>query len=178
MRPLIPFGGLTIIGGAATVSLTTTAALLNLWSATGGGTTDTTQLDGNYSVQPDAANNRIKVMAPGVFEYSFRMSGTIDGTIIVTSQARKNATTVIPGTKNAATFTTSTTAAHSANGIFSITSTDNLGTLLNFPEPSTSGYVGAGGSPKDMVPIDIVLTGSGSQVLTIIEAVFRIVRIG
>lgn len=181
MKGLIPFGGMKIVGGAGTIGLSTTATLLNLWSATGGSVlpgTGASGNDGEQSVQADLTNNRMKLL-PGFYEYTLRLVGTTDGTQDITAQLRKNAATLIDGTKSQRSWTLTIANLHVDGGVFQILETDVPGTLSNFADPATTGFAGAGGAPKRLVPVDVVLTsGAGTPTLTIKEASLLIKRIG
>lgn len=178
MKGLIPFASLTISGpGSGTIALTTAAAVMNLFSATGGANGPaTTSDDGDPAVKSDAANNRILVEAPGVYEISGFLSGVVDSAIDVTISFAKNAVALADTQNKQRWGTTKNT--QPFNAIINVTAADNPGTIATKPDPSSSGFAGAGGFPKQMVPITMILTGSGSQTLTAEGAQVIVKRLG
>lgn len=170
------FGGLNITGGAGTVALSTTAATLNVWSSAGGSNVGgTTNPGDSISIQPDNTNNRIKV-SPGTYLVNFFMSGTNASGGKVTARVRKNGSAVTTLKASAQIGTTNGNLGFS--GILTVNASDAPGTLPLSPDPSSSGFAGAGGAPKSLVPIDIDLTlGASTDTLTIVEAGLTLVKI-
>lgn len=177
MKGLIPFASITVTAGAATQALSTSAALLALFDDAGGangpsGTND----DGINSVQPDKANNRMKLMAPGVFKVTVMLSGVVDGAADITISLAKNATE-IADTKSTQRWGT-TENSHTLTAIVVIASSDNPGTLADQAEPSGT-FTGGGGYPKNMVPLTVLLTaGTGTPTVTLKKAQWIVERIG
>ncbi|MGL6095182.1 MAG: hypothetical protein ACRC7O_05180 [Fimbriiglobus sp.] len=186
MRDTIPFGSIQVTGGAGTILLGTTAVLMNSWAAASGSDgANTSTSDGDVSVVPDKANNRIKCYCPGIYKYSLDVSGVVDGAQDLSFQLRKNAV-AIANTKKTQRFGT-TENAFSMSGTFTLTVADNPGTLAAFPDTDASAgqykpggsFVGASGAPKVLAPIDVQITsGAGTPTITVKEATLLIERIG
>ena len=181
MKGLIPFGGLQIAGGGSAVALTTSAALFNVWTAL---LADSTI--GDQAIRPDLANNRILV-SPGTYEFNLKLFGATDSAGIISTQLRKNATTVIPGTLGKASWAAASAQNNgSCSGVFQITAADipTSGGQPTFPEPvkpasQMYNFTGAGGAPLQLVPIDlVVLIASGTANLTPSEAQLILKRLG
>lgn len=180
MKGLIPFASLTISGpGSQTLLLGTTATLFNLFSATGGANGPaTTSDDGDPAVKPDAANNRILVESPGVYEVSVSISGTVDAAQDLSCQVAKNAVGVadLVGRQR---FTNAQKSTLSFEGFLNVTAADNPGTIATKPDPSTSGFAGSGGFPKQMVPITLLIASlAGTPTITAEYANWTIKRVG
>ena len=179
MRGLIPYGALTISGpGAATQALSTAAALMAQWSAAGGANINGTYDDGNPDVTADKVNNRILVQAPGVYEVEVHLSGITDGTQNITIDIAKNAVAYgVAQSKQS--WLVSTKIHHYMKGIVIVTAADNPGTITTKPNPATTGFAGAGGFPKMMVPLTILLTsGAGTPTLTFENCLMLAKRLG
>lgn len=178
MRGAIPYGGLNITGGAVTQALTTTAGAMVAWAGAGGSALpDTNSSVGDPAVKPDLANSRILVQAPGTYEVEFNISTDMATGADLIAQLRKNGT-VVPTAKGKGRCTTDKNQV-SFKSIIEVTTDDNPKTIQSFANPSTSGFAGAGGAPKTMVPLDIVLSvGASTDTVTIEEASFIVTRIG
>lgn len=189
MIPLIPHGGLEIAGGSTAQSLTTSAAQMVNWSAASGSNTYAGY--GDPAVRPDVTNNRVLLDCPGapggnapnqayVYLVMITLSGTVDGTIDVTAQLRKNSVVVADLiAKNR--WTVSVKNALTLQGILKVQAADNPGTIQTFADPATSAtalFAGKGGAPANMTPLDVMLTGSGSQAITVENAQLTVLRIG
>lgn len=177
MMGAIPFGALHITGGAATVALTTTAALMNIWSSAGGSNgPSSTYEQGDPAVRPDYANNRILVQAPGIFKVELVIQGDMDSAIDVTAQIYKNGTAYSFLKQKARCGTDKNQVV--LIGFIKVVDTDALETIATFADPSASGFAGAGGAPKTMAKLEVYLTGSGSATITVEEAQFNVTRVG
>lgn len=179
MKGLIPFASLTISGpGAATLALSTSAAQFTLFASAGGANGPAnTYDDGDPAVKPDYANNRILVEAPGVYKVSGFLTGVVDGAADITIAVAKNGTAVADLTNKQRWGTTKNT--HAFGGLLNVTAADNPGTIATKPDPSSSGFAGAGGFPKMLVPLTILLTaGAGTPTITAEGAQFVVERIG
>jgi len=177
MKGLIPFASVTVTGGAGTLALATTATQLNLFSAAGGangpaGTND----DGINSVQPDKANNRMKIQAPGVYKVTCMLSGVLDGAADITISLAKNGNE-IADTKSAQRWGT-TENSHTLTALVNITSADNPGNIADQAAPSGT-FTGGGGFPSNMVPLTVLLTaGAGTPTITLKKAQWIVERVG
>lgn len=180
MKGTIPYGYIYIDGASSsnTKALTTSIATMDLWSTLGvtGDTTGGTTGMGDPAVKPDKANNRFICNAPGTYKARVELSGVIDSAADVTITLRKTATAIAGGLSKQRWATTKTH--HTMECVFVLASSDAPGTLTTFADPSTSGFAGAGGAPKTGVAIDVGLTCSGSQTVTIENARFYVERIG
>jgi hypothetical protein len=178
MKGLIPFGSLTIAAGAATQALATTAALFALWDDSPGangpaGTVD----DGDVSVKPDYANNRILVASPGVYEVEVILSGAIDAAADVTMNVAKNGTAVADLLTKSR-WTNAVKNVQTVKGFISVTAADNPGTIATQAEPAGT-FTGGGGYPKRMVPLTLlVASGAGTPTITAENAQFIVKRVG
>lgn len=184
MKGEIPFGSLTVSGpGSQTQALSTTAALLALFSASGGANGPAnTRSGGNPDVYPDYANNRILVQAGQGAETVYRvtvvLSGTVDAAADLTLQIAKNGT-AISDLINRMRWTNAVKNVQTLTGYFTVTPSDNPGTIPTFADPASTGFAGAGGAPKNEVPITILLGSlSGTPTITLEYAQFMIERVG
>lgn len=170
------FGGINITGGSGTVSLSTSAAQMTGWSAAAGSNVGgTTNPGDSISIQPDNANNRVKV-TPGTYLVNFFLSGTNATGGKVTARVRKNGSAVASLKASAQIGTNPGQIAIS--GFLTVTNADVPGTLANSPDPAAGGFAGAAGSPKNMVAVDIDLTlGSSTDTLTVTEAALNLVKV-
>lgn len=171
------FGGLHITGGADTLALTTTAARMISWSASGGSNSDADSNtdDGNASIVPDYANNRIKVM-PGVYKVDLVITGDMDTAADVIAQIYKNSVAVSK-LKQKQRMTTNKDQIV-ISGLLEVLESDIPDTLPTFADPSATGFAGAGAAPKSLVPIDVYLSlVSGSQTITFEEAAFTLIKV-
>ena len=175
MKGLIPYAGFQIAAGSTTQALSTTAAAVG-WTALGATLTDYTA--GDPAVRPDLANNRM-LLAPGTYEIDVQIQGTTDGAQIIGLQLRKNGT-AIAGTLRSLTWVVSTAEnIHTLKAIVTIADSDIPGTISNFADPSATSFTGAGGAPKQEVPVDVsIVSGAGTPTLTIKNALFMVKRIG
>ena len=176
----LPYGGIQIIGGADTISLTTTAALMDSWAESGGGNSPASgnANDGDPAVIPDYTNNRLKVQAPGIYLVTFTLSGALDTAGAVVARLRKNGTAYgYGGYAKVHVLTTASQLTFTA--IVVVSASDALGTLATFANPSSSGFAGAGGAPKTLATLDVTLEmASGSQTITVVAASLTAVRVG
>jgi hypothetical protein len=173
---MLGFGGIQVVGGAGTVGLTTTAAQVGVFSATGGSNTlQSNNQDGNPSVVPDYANNRIKVQ-PGIYKVTLNLSLDMATGADVEIGIRKNGTAI----SNLVSRARCTTNKDQVTlvGFFQVTDDDVPGTLPTFADPSSSGFAGAGGAPKTLVPIDATMRCLASTDTATVEyAQFLIERV-
>lgn len=175
MQGLLPYGGMTIVGGAGTVALTTTPALMNLWSASGGADSASSTL-GDPAVRIDRTNNRLLLNSPGVYLVTLDLSGTVTTGCDLVVQPRKNGTT--DTRKRKMRFTTNK-AQISCHWMIVVNRSDSPSSIQTFADPSSTGFAGAGGAPKTEVPFDIVVSCAAStDTLTVEEAELNAVRVG
>jgi hypothetical protein len=169
------YGGLAINdGGAATQALTTTAGQIVAWGVAS--TADGNTRDGNPAVVPDVTNNRLK-MLPGIYLVEFDLQFVGGGSADVQAQLYKNGVAV-PGLSCRGGASTSR-ASMGFSGILVVLAADAPGTLQTFPNPSTSGFAGAGGAPYTEVPVTIELKTLASTVTLTLEAAhFTAIQIG
>jgi hypothetical protein len=181
MRGLIPFGGLSITGGATTLALTTTAAQLISWSGAGGANSDddTYSAGGDPAVRPDYANNRILVNTPGTYKVEVTIYGTLaTGTALLLAQIFKNGVAVAKARQKAYGETTAGVQI-SLLAIVVVNKSDAPGTIATFADPASGELIGAGKAPQTMCPLDVRLfVSTSTDTLTIVEAQFNVFRIG
>lgn len=189
MKPMIPYASIVVTAGAAAQALSTSAAKATGFTANGSSDTYTTE--GDVSARPDYANNRLLARAPGLrqdgqtsqnttndYLVNLSWSGIISAAADITFQVRKNAAAVAD-LRWAARLTDAVKNTVTGAGILKVLASDNPGTISNFADPATTGYAGAGGAPKEMVPIELYLTaGAGTPSVTPEYANFSILRIG
>lgn len=180
MKGVIPYGYIYIDGASSsnTKALTTSIATMDLWSTIGttGDSTGGTAGGGDPAVKPDKTNNRFICNAPGTYKLRVELSGVIDSAADVTITARKSATAIAGGVSKQRWATTKTH--HTMECVFVLSASDAPGTLSTFADPAAGGFAGGGAAPKTGVAIDIGLTCSGSQTITIENARFYVERIG
>lgn len=180
MKGLIPFGALVISGpGAITQALSTALAQMTAWASAGGANGPaSTYDDGNPDVKPDYANSRVLVQAPGVYEVTVNLSGITDGTQDITLAIAKNGTALTTA-QNKRSWTVSVKNQHVLTALVAITAADNPGTITTKPDPATTGFAGAGGFPKMMVPLTVQLaSGASTPTLTFENCQFLVKRVG
>ncbi len=175
MKGLIPYGGFQIAAGSGTQALSTSAAAVG-WTALGAAATDYTA--GDQAVRPDLANNRL-LLAPGTYEIDVQLAGTIDAAQIITLAIRKNGN-AISGTSRALTWVVSTAEnIHTLRAVIQLTDSDIPGTIPTFSDPSATSFTGAGGAPKNEIPVDVsIVSGASTPTVTIKNALFFAKRIG
>lgn len=181
MKGLIPFGSITVSGpGALTQALSTTFATLGLFSGAGGANGPaSTYDDGDPAVTPDKANNRITVSAnPGVYKVTAIISGITDAAQDIWLTLAKNGT-AITDMQSRARWTDAVKNQLVLTGYVNITAADNPGTIATKPDPSTSGFVGAGGFSKMQVPLTLqIKSGASTPTITLEHAQFMVERVG
>lgn len=168
------YGGMYIAAGAATQALSTSAAALAQWSASGGANGIYSQ--GDPAVIPDYANNRVKVNSPGRYKVTVQLSVDSDAAFDLTMRLRKNGTAVT----GAACQQRVTTDLNQIVGVFfvEVLATDSPDTLVTFADPSSSGFGGAGGAPKTLSYLDVSLAANtGTPTLTFQECQFLVERL-
>ena len=180
MRGLIPISALNIQANATGLALSTTEAQIPLSAAVV--MIDTGVSDGDISVRNDKANNRF-LCAPGKYEVSVHLSGTISATADVVLRARKNAVDDA-GNYSARSWTITVQNEHTMYAILIVNQSDVPGTIPNFPNPATPtapavSFTGNAGAPLNEVPVDFSLAVlSGSPTITVANATFSIKKIG
>lgn len=175
MKGLIPYGGFQIGAGSGTQGLTTTAAVVG-WTALGATATDTTS--GDPAVKPDLANNRI-LLGPGTYEIDVQIQGTIDGAQIIGLQLRKNAVAISGTLRNQSWAVSTAENVSNLKAVITILDSDIPGTIPTFSDPSATSFTGAGGAPKNEVPVDVtIVSGAGTPTVTVKNALFFAKRIG
>lgn len=183
----VPFGGISKTGNATVQAVTTAAAQLNFQSATN--TPNTGSRVGDPAVKPDAANNRIQINEPGIYEIDFDASGTAASALQCTFQLRKGVSSMaaISGTKCANTFNTAPTNVGMTR-LVEVTASDlpSTGGAATFADPDATagagkpggGFAGAGAAPKTGIYIDVQVTGDGSVNLTLTDMALSVKRLG
>ena len=200
----IPYAGIVIASGSTGQAVTTTAAQLANW--TGNAADYSSSCDSDFSVVPSYTTNQILAMAPPTgsganppagktaatqqftYQYNLDIEGTTTAGRTLTFQIRKGGTgTVIADQIGTAAFST-TVASRSMSGTIVLTSNDYLqakasGTLVkDFPDPSAPDaqhpyFTGQGGAPTGLIPIDVMVTSSASDTLTVSNARFTMFRL-
>lgn len=159
---MLSYGDIYIASGAQSQALSTTAALLAQFSASGGA--NGTSYDN--AIQPDKANNRVKVL-PGRYFVDAMVELTPDAECDITLRVRKNSVAItgilatVPAQQIVKTFTPSLTPAAISQGTCAeqgLTVTGLLTTdkILNIVKPTAQaglGIVGARISAADTLQI-------------------------
>lgn len=197
MKGVIPFGGMTISGpGAATQALSTSAALLAQWSATGGANVNGTFDDGIPSVYPDKANNRLLLEAPGVdpskpffaywYEIDLIVSGITDAAQDIVLTLAKNATAVADAVTRQR-WTNAVKNTQVLSTYLPVYGSDNPGTLAVKPAYDASagagkpagGFGGAAAFANMMVPVTVLINSlAGTPTITFEYAILKAKRVG
>lgn len=180
MKNLLPFAGLKMVGNSTVKAITTAQALYDQWSSLGqilGTGMDTGLDDGNTSCRADKTNNRLLLISPGIYKVTLDLCGTISAAGLLTLQLRKNGT-VLPGSIRTAQWTNAVDNQFQLIDFVNVLATDNPGTISNFADPATTGFAGAGGAPKSMVALDLMVTGAASVNLTVKNGIFAVERVG
>lgn len=177
------YGGLTITGGSDTLALSTTAAKLASWSASGGAASaaDSRSRGGDPSVRPDKSNNRILVACPGIYEVQFDLSGVPDAAQDIHMQLYRNGVAVGDLIAQAR-FTNAVKNNISFSGIVEVTASHNPKTIPTFDDttattspPAQPSYAAA---PKTEVALEIYVKSLASTpTLTINNAHFTVKRL-
>ncbi len=178
-----PYGGMSITGGADTLALSTTAAKLASWSASGGANSaaDSRTRGGDPSVRPDKANNRILVNAPGVYEVHFDLSGAPDAAQDILVQVYRNGVAV-DDLRAQARFTNAVKNNIALHGILEVTAAHNPKTIPTFADTTATtnppAQVSYAAAPKTEVALEIYIKSLASTpTLTINDAHFTVKRL-
>jgi hypothetical protein len=171
-------GSLRVAAGTQSIATSTTAAKVTAFSgnlANASTPFSTDARDGDHSVVPDLANDRIKLHAPGSYQIELNIRAAVTGANTYDVQIRKN-DVVVAGLK------TGELAAAADVLNLSITGTIDMavgdGTLAQFADPPTTGFAGAGAAPKTLGWVDFVVSNpatTGAFVVTDCE--FTVTRI-
>jgi hypothetical protein len=172
-------------GGNQAQAFTTTPAQLTCFSTnpSGGAGQYGANQEGDPSVIPDPANNRIKLLAPGVYQVSLTMSqlGAGAGDFLV--QLRKNVAGVmtiqpeLSGEWTGLAATGRTTVAFT--GLLNVVATDRPtgAAFAAFGAPSGT-FTGGAGAPQVLTSIDLVVsTIAGSLSSTVEYANLSVLRL-
>jgi hypothetical protein len=166
--------GLKLSAGTVSFSATTTAAQLTSFSQTSNTGAGVFQygsdLEGDPSVIPDAANNRIKLNCPGIYLVWCNLSASVGGSSAGAGdwlvQVRKNIVstmTVQAELSGEYTFGTAATKGNfSFMGVLKTVAKDSPGTLAVQADPSGT-FTGGGGFTKTLTWIDLAVTCSASK---------------
>jgi len=174
----IPFGGIEIAAGSGTQALSSTAALFNLWNASTGSNKTNTGDAGDPAVQPDKANNRVKVNSPGTYLVQFDIVGETDTAKIITARLRKNGSAVAGAMAQLSWAGSNAKNTMSFVAIVPVSQSDSPGTISTMPAASTTGFSGASGALQTSVALDVTLeSDSGTPTVTINNAHLNVMRL-
>lgn len=182
----VAYGGLAIQdGGAQTQALTTTPGQVVAWSLAKGQVTeaDSYSIDGDVAVRPDQANNRILLCGPpgppitpgtqqqpyAAFRVWADLSVVGGGTADIIMQLAVNGV-VRQGFSARSTVLATERRNLAFSTILRLLLSDNPKNVPTFADPANppSVYGGAGGAPKILVPVTLVLsTVTGTVTVTI-----------
>lgn len=145
------------------LALTSTPVALSLFSTIGADCPGNASLQSDFSVKPDKANNRLVLLAPGIYRCSFWASWVQSVAAVVTARFRKKLVAVTTAPILLITTTTGTNHAHFVAEI-AVTEADILDGLgiAAFADPAAGGVVGAGFAPKNGVALDIDLAAASN----------------
>lgn len=197
MKGQLPFGAMTISGpGAATQALSTTAALLAQWSATGGANVNGTYDDGIPVVTPDRTNNRMLLEAPGLdpskplfaywYELDLLISGITDAAQDIVLSFAKNGVQVTDWITRSR-WTNAVKNTQGLTAFLPVYASDNPGTIAVKPAYDASagqykpagGFGGAGAFANMMVPVTVLINSlAGTPTITFEYASLKAKRIG
>lgn len=144
-------------------ALTGTAAILGLWSTIGAECPGNASAQSDFSVKADKANNRLVLLAPGIYRCSFWASWVQSVAAVVTARFRKKQVAV---TTAPILLITTTTGTNHANFTAEIAVTeadliDGLG-IAAFADPASGGVVGAAFAPRNGVALDVDLAAASN----------------
>jgi len=186
MLGTIPFAGITATGQSTAQGITTSNAQLVIPGATA--TPNTGSRVGDPGVKADPTNYRLIVGTPGIYAVHLELVGLAASALMLTARFRKNALTAgIFGRLMKSLWGTTASSAHFMQ-IVEITAADlpAAGGQSNFADPDATagagkpagGFAGAGAAPKNGIPLDVVVLGSGSVNLTLSDIALTAFRVG
>lgn len=172
----LPVAGLSITDGStSTLAITTTPAKLVAWSAAGG---NKAPLPTEGITQADQTNNRLLV---GIGFYSVELDLTLigSGTSDIIAQIYKNGVKVADASARI-NVTAAGRTMLSISPIIQVTAAD-FQKIPSFADPPTppSKFVGQGGAPDNVTPLEVFISAvSGTNTLTIEAGRFTAFKIG
>ena len=160
-------------------ALTSTAAVLGLWSTIGSAEPGAASSQSDFSVTPDKANNRLVITSPGIYRCTFLATFVQSVGAVVTARFRKKGTalTTAPVAKITATTGTNQIKLEAVIAITEADIADGAG-IAAFSDPPAGGVVGAGYAPKTGVALDVDLAAASDGNFVVSDARLAAEKIG